>query len=129
MSKPSTVGLFYPVRSLSGAWRDKGVGLKNCVLNGAHLRLPGYGDGGPTLEIFQYLENEDQPAVLPNRRGFGHIVFEVDDVERVMKLVLENGGSMFGTITKNEVVGADLLTFVYTRDPEGNLIELQHWEK
>ena len=39
-----------PVRNQSGEWLDKGTGLKNAKLEGAHLLLPGYGESGPTLE-------------------------------------------------------------------------------
>ena len=42
------------VRDLSGEWLDRATGLKNAHIKGIHLRLPGYGEGGPTLEIFQY---------------------------------------------------------------------------
>jgi predicted enzyme related to lactoylglutathione lyase len=43
-----------PERQLAGAWLDAATGLVGARIQGAHLRLPGYGDAGPTLEIFQY---------------------------------------------------------------------------
>jgi catechol 2,3-dioxygenase-like lactoylglutathione lyase family enzyme len=118
-----------PVRKQSGAWLERGTGLKNAKLEGAHLLLPGYGAGGPTLEIYQYADIEDQPAILPNKRGFGHIAFEVEDVEAVLADLEENGGSRSGELTRKEVIGVGEITFVYARDPEGNLIELQSWKK
>ena len=33
-----------PERDLSGAWLEKGTGVKNARLAGVHLRLPGWGD-------------------------------------------------------------------------------------
>lgn len=116
-----------PVRNQSGAWLDQGTGLKNAKLQGAHLLLPGHGSSGPTLEIYQYERIEAQDLVFPNQRGFGHIAFEVEDVEFVLKTLLSNGGSTFGEITKRKVEGVGEITFVYARDPEGNLIELQSW--
>ena len=43
-----------PERNQSGDWLSKGTGVPNAHLRGAHLRLPGYGENGPTLEIYQY---------------------------------------------------------------------------
>ncbi len=117
-----------PIRKQSGAWLDNGTGLKNAQLEGTHLRLPGHGENGPTLEIYQYQSIELNETPLPNTKGFGHIAFEVDSVESVLKDLITNGGQAFGEITKREVAGVGELTFVYARDPEDNLIELQSWE-
>src|SRR6267378_516600 len=46
-------------RDMSGAWLDQLTSLQNAHLSGVHLRLPGYGDDGPTLEIFSYNELVD----------------------------------------------------------------------
>jgi len=43
-----------PERDMSGAWLDQLTSLQNARLSGVHLRLPGYGDNGPTLEVFNY---------------------------------------------------------------------------
>ena len=118
-----------PIRKQSGDWLENGTGLKNAKLEGAHLLLPGYGENGPTLEIYQYETIEKQDFVQPNKRGFGHIAFEVKNVESVMKDLKKNGGKPFGEITKKEVKGVGEITFIYARDPEGNLIELQSWRK
>lgn len=115
-------------RDQSGDWLDRGTGLQQAHLKGIHLRLPGYGNDGPTLEIYQYAQMEDKPEpVVANRRGFGHIAFLVSDVEFMYEKVLQNGGHTVGEITKKEVPGVGLLTFVYMTDPENNIIELQNW--
>lgn len=117
-----------PIRHQSGAWLEKGTGLKNAKLEGAHLLLPGYGEKGPTLEIYQYENIENQNPVSPNKRGFGHIAFEVESVELVIEVLERNGGRTSGEITRRKVDGVGEITFVYARDPEGNLIELQSWK-
>ena len=117
-----------PIRNQSGEFLDKGTGLKNAKLQGAHLSLPGYDKNSPTLEIYQYETFENQEHIAPNKRGFGHIAFEVGDVGEILKKVLENGGKKCGEITKMEIEGAGKITFIYVRDPEGNLIELQNWK-
>jgi glyoxylase I family protein len=116
-----------PVRDLSGAWLDLGTGVPDAHLTGVHLRLPGHGEGGPTLEIYGYSVTEPRPAVAANREGIAHIAFEVDDVVAATRLVLEHGGSLGGEVTSSEVAGVGLLTFVYAADPEGNIVELQAW--
>ncbi|MBT8185180.1 MAG: VOC family protein [Eudoraea sp.] len=117
-----------PVRKQSGAWLDKGTGLKNARLEGAHLLLPGYGENGPTLEIYQYEYIENQEFISPNKRGYGHIAFEVENVEKILNRLVKNGGKVSGEITQRTVDGLGEITFVYARDPEGNLIELQSWK-
>jgi len=116
-----------PERDLSGDWLDKGTGVRNARFTGAHLRLPGHGHDGPTLEIYQYFRNEPKPLVAANREGIMHLAFEVDDVAEAMAEVLRNGGSKLGEISSSEVKGVGILTFIYMTDPEGNIVELQSW--
>ena len=118
-----------PIRNQSGEWLSKGTGVKHAKLEGAHLLLPGYGDNGPTLEIHQYGVIEEQPVGNPNRRGFRHMAFEVDNVEEVLEELKKNGGSKCGEITTRLIKELGTITFIYARDPEGNVIELQSWEK
>ena len=118
-----------PERDLSGAWIDRAVGVKNARIRGIHVRLPGHGENGTTIEILQYDKNEAKALPpLANREGFGHIAFEVDDVRAVMQKVLECGGSQIGDIATGFVEGAGQDTLVYLADPEGNIVELQSWD-
>jgi len=116
-----------PRRDLSGAWLARGTGVRDAQLSGVHLRLPGHGEGGPTLEIYGYSWSEPRPAVAANREGIAHIAFEVDDVVAATRMVLGRGGSLIGEVTQSEVPGVGMLTFVYAADPEGNIVELQSW--
>ncbi|HEX9370808.1 MAG TPA: VOC family protein [Roseiflexaceae bacterium] len=79
-----------PERDYAGADLDAGTGLRNAHLRGAHLRLPGCRDAGPTIEIYSYDELETRPATAVNRPGFGHIAFDVDDVEQARHMVLRD---------------------------------------
>ena len=118
-----------PERDLSGEWLDKATGLRESHLCGIHLRLPDYGDEGPTLELFQYDAMPEHPSVKPNTPGFSHIAFAVDDVPAAAQAVFDHGGSAVGELTTRDVPGVGRLTFQYVADPEGNMIELQNWEK
>ena len=117
-----------PERDLSGRWLDDGVGIAGAHIRGVHLRLPGYGDKGPTLEVFQYEPEMKGFPAAANRPGFGHIAFSVDDVESTRAAVLAAGGGELGKIVSVEVAGAGNITFAYLTDPEGNIIEVQCWE-
>ena len=116
-----------PNRDLSGDWIDKATGIPHAHFRGIHLALPGYEDRLPTLEIFQYDTNEDRLPSIPNRKGIGHIAFLVDDVRDMLRKILDHGGTQVGSVVEHEVQGVGLLTFVYARDIDGNIIELQHW--
>ncbi|MHC4380046.1 MAG: VOC family protein [Planctomycetota bacterium] len=116
-----------PARDLQGKWLEDGTGVKDAHLVGMHLLLPGCGDDGPTLEIFQYAKNAERPATAANREGYGHIAFEVEDVRAAYAEVLAAGGSEIAQVVEHEVPGVGLLTVTYVADPEGNIVELQSW--
>jgi predicted enzyme related to lactoylglutathione lyase len=119
-----------PERHYSGKWLAEGTGVPGAELSGVHLRLPGWDESGPTLEIFQYGRNEPRPGpAAANREGFGHLAFEVDDVAEALHAVIAHGGSAIGSVVSREVEGVGRLTFVYAVDPEGNILELQSWEQ
>jgi catechol 2,3-dioxygenase-like lactoylglutathione lyase family enzyme len=114
-----------PVRDFKGADLERGSGIPGAELRGEHLRLPGHGPDGPTLEIFNYNILEEAPAPAVNRPGFGHIAFVVDDVAAAREAVLAAGGRRVGEIvTLTNALGKQL-TWVYVTDPEGNILELQ----
>jgi predicted enzyme related to lactoylglutathione lyase len=118
-----------PERDLAGQWLDEATGLPGAHIRGIHLRLPGYGDAGPTLEVFQYDSEKEDLTPAANRPGFGHIAFAVDDVEATREAVLAAGGGELGKVISVEVVGVGAITFAYLTDPEGNIIEVQRWEE
>lgn len=117
-----------PQRDLQGEWLERATGLMGAHLVGIHLRLPGWGSEGPTLEIFQYSVMPEPGHRAPNRPGLGHLAFSVEDVDAVQRAVVEAGGEKVGEIVTLDVSGAGHVTFAYVTDPEGNLIELQRWE-
>ena len=118
-----------PERDLTGEWLDKATGIDQAHIRGIHLRLPGYGEAGPTLEIFQYDSMPERPAVKPDTPGFAHIAFAVEDVAGTAQSIYALGGSAVGELTVHEVPGVGRLTFQYVADPEGNFIEIQNWQK
>jgi len=118
-----------PERDYRGAELDSATGLKDAHLTGAHLRLPGWGDNGPTIEIYGYDRHQPHPGTSVNRPGFGHIAFEVDDVRNARQEVLANSGEAVGEIVTLATKIGTRVTWCYMTDPEGNIIELQSWSK
>ncbi|MBN2011480.1 VOC family protein [candidate division KSB1 bacterium] len=117
-----------PERDLRGDWLDKGTAVKNAHIRGMHLRLPGHGEHGPTLEILQYDTTMGGKSGPANHVGLRHIAFLVDDVQRTRELVLKNNGGELGEIVEVDIHKLGTLVFVYLTDPEGNIIEIQQWK-
>jgi predicted enzyme related to lactoylglutathione lyase len=117
-----------PKREQSGKWLEEGTGVAGASLEGVHLRLPGHGENGPTLEIYTYKTYVANTKLVANKLGFGHIAFSVDSVTETISLVINNGGKMLGKTVTKEVPEVGILTFTYMTDPEGNIIEIQSWE-
>ncbi len=118
-----------PERHLTEAWVAQASGVPGAAIHGVHLRLPGFGEAGPTLEIFQYNPLEEGGAPAINRPGLAHLAFAVEDVPGALEAVRAAGGGQLGELVRVEVPGVGPLVFVYACDPEGNLIELQRWER
>ena len=117
-----------PERDLAGQWLEDSTGVLGAHIRGIHLRLPGTEAGsGPTLEILQYNHERERPATAPNRPGWGHIAFSVEDVAGARDAVIAAGGGTAGELVSVEIAGAGSITFAYVTDPEGNVIELQRW--
>ncbi len=116
-----------PERDYQSAELDAGTGLSNVGLRGVHMRLPGNGAEGPTLEIFEYSESAEGLAPAVNRPGFGHIAFAVEDVHAAHAEVLANGGSAVGEVVSMMSAVGTQVTWCYVADPEGNILELQSY--
>lgn len=117
-----------PERNLSGDWLEAATRIPGARLKGMHLILPGQGTNGPTLEIFQYEDQPEKPLTAINRPGLGHLAFVVPDVEAALEALIAGGGSAVGDLVTADIPNAGRITFVYAADPEGNVIELQHWD-
>ncbi len=114
-----------PERKLSGADYASGTGVIGAAAEGIHLLLPGHGESGPTLEIFQYAEEAEALRPQANRPGLGHLAFALASVEGMRETVLLAGGELVGEVVTTRISPTTVVTWCYLRDPEGNIIELQ----
>ena len=108
-----------PERDLSGAWVDAATGLTDAHIKGIHLRLPGHGLTGPTLEIFAYDEAAEAEAPRINRPGLAHVAFAVDAVPAAVAAVLAAGGGLVGEVVDTAIPGVGQLCFAYATDLRG----------
>jgi len=118
-----------PERNFQGETLEAGTGIQGVSLQGIHLRLPGYTDSGPTLEVFSYTPQAIRTNTAVNRPGFAHIAFQVEDVSSARTVVLDAGGKPVGNVVTMTIATGAKVTWCYLTDPEGNLIELQSWGK
>ena len=114
-----------PERDYSGPEIQALTSVAGAALAGAHLRLPGAGPDGPTLEIFGYSPQSDGQAPAINRPGLAHLAFAVDSVGDARREVLSAGGGAVGEIVVLTTATGAHITACYVTDPEGNIIELQ----
>lgn len=116
-----------PERNYAGPTLEAGTGVRGAAVRGVHLRLPGHGGDGPTLEIYTYSVEADGPPPAVNRPGFAHVAFQVDSVEDARREVLAAGGRPVGEIVTLTTATGARVTWCYVTDPEGNIVELQSW--
>ena len=89
-----------PTATFTARPSSAATSLPGAHLRGRHLRLPGGGPNGPTLEILTYDQLAPGLPTAPNRPGFGHIAFIVDDIAAGRQAVLAAGGGEVGeTVT------------------------------
>lgn len=116
-----------PERDIRGENLDAATGLHDAHLTGVHLRPPGYGADGPTIEIFSYDALEEHPGTQVARAGWGHIAFQVPDVPAAVETVREAGGQPVGEVITTRTADGRQVTWAYVTDPDGNIVELQAW--
>jgi catechol 2,3-dioxygenase-like lactoylglutathione lyase family enzyme len=116
-----------PERDIRSADLDAATGLHDAHLTGAHLRLPGYGAAGPTIEIFSYDELQPNPGTEVARAGWGHIAFQVPNVPAAVEAVQAAGGGRVGAVITTRTADGRQVTWCYATDPDGNIVELQAW--
>ena len=118
-----------PERDYVGAPIEALTSIPGAALQGVHLRLPGFGEQGPTLEIFSYTPLAEEGARAVNRPGLAHLAFAVGSVGDARDEVLAEGGSSVGEVVQLTTATGAVVTACYVTDPEGNIIELQSWLK
>jgi catechol 2,3-dioxygenase-like lactoylglutathione lyase family enzyme len=113
-----------PERDYGGPDLAAGTGVPGARLHGVHLRLPGWGPDGPTLEVYAYDAPAPGPALTVNRPGFAHLAFGVDDVAARAAFLAAARNAVGEAVTSRTSDGRDV-AWGGRRDPAGNVVELQ----
>jgi lactoylglutathione lyase len=126
---PHHVGLTVEDLDSAQAWYEQALGLK-CQLrfelpNGA-LGAMLATSGGARVELFQVSGVVDRdrwldPPTAMKTRGFGHVAFEVDDLEGAFDAIVAAGGKAVWPPRDSPEPGRRM---AFVHDPEGNLLEL-----
>jgi glyoxylase I family protein len=116
-----------PERDYRGPDLESATGVAGAHLTGVHLRLPGHGATGPTIEIYQYDSVEPGRRPRADRAGWGHIAFQVPDVRAARDDVIALGGGSIGEVITSTTTDGRQVTWCYATDPDGNIVELQAW--
>jgi catechol 2,3-dioxygenase-like lactoylglutathione lyase family enzyme len=107
--------------TVEGEWVDRVCGLQGTRAHIAMMRPP---DGHGGLEITKYQHpaavGPDPRSEPPNTRGMGRIMFNVDDLDDVVKRLQAHGGVLVGEIVQYE----DANRLCYLRGPEGIIVGL-----
>lgn len=114
-----------PEMAYSGQALEAGTGIEGAALTGIHLRLPGGGGDGPTLEICSFAEPADGPAPTVDRPGLAHLAFLVPSVEAARREALVAGATEAGEVVTITTAAGTYITWCYVADPEGSIVELQ----
>lgn len=102
-------------RDYQGDFIENLTGLKGIRVQGRHLPLPGYSEGGPTFEIFTYNRFSKRGPLQFSDTGRVAVGFRVSDVNALTRKILQEGG----TLVKEKEGDTAIL-----QDPEGNLFLL-----
>ena len=98
---------------------ERVIGYEGTHLNIAHM---GLADGGPTLELIQYLNPppDSRPTEERSVLGATHLAIQVDDIEESFARLVAGGAKRLNPPTQL----APGRTACYLQDPDGNWLEL-----
>ena len=78
--------------------------------------------GGTTIEVMCYPEATIPPRSAEQRLGWQCLALEVDDMDRALRTLEEQGvRAAWGPVKRPDYARAEI------RDPDGNPIELRQW--
>ncbi len=108
-------------REIRDDYFGKIVGIEDCVVRAAHLRIPG---STHIIELFEYVPHEKATNLVPAQPGHAHLCFLVDDLPAAHAELVAKGVRF---TSEPVLVTAGVNTGgygVYMLDPNGITLEL-----
>ena len=108
-------------REVSDAYFREIVGVRDAVVQAAHLRIPG---SDHVVELFEYAPRNPRADLVPNTPGHVHLCFRVDDLRSAYE-ELRAAGVRF--LSEPVLITAGVNTGgygLYLLDPSGHTLEL-----
>ena len=111
---------------IGGKWFEDASKLSNVDCDVMMIPLPGHGKSGPVMELLKFSEAsgpQSTPELASNRFGYGHLAFDVKDIQAAYNAVIEAGGKAYGEVTTKVFKNGVKVSIAFMLDPEGNVIE------
>ncbi len=108
-------------REVTDSYFREIVGVPDCVVQAAHLRVPG---SSHIIELFQYAPQHPRAGLVPDTPGHAHVCFLVEDLPAAYAELLAHGVRFISPpvlITAGVNAGG---WAVYLVDPSGINLEL-----
>ncbi|PJZ75604.1 VOC family protein [Leptospira neocaledonica] len=99
-------------RDYKGDFIEKLTGIQGIEIKGRHLPLPGYDEGGPTVEIFTYNNFSEKGPLEKSDAGKIAVGFLTSDLRSAANKILQDGG----------ILTEEYNNTIMFKDPDGNLI-------
>lgn len=103
-------------RNYRGRYIGQLTGIAGAAVRGRHVALPGYAEGGPTLEVFTYNTAPAQGPLGMSDIGIVATEFMVHDIAAAAQHMVAAGARLHDSSTPDGVL---------LIDPDGNLIRLK----
>jgi catechol 2,3-dioxygenase-like lactoylglutathione lyase family enzyme len=106
--------------TMEGEQLDEVIGFKNARSELVMLDAP---DGQLSLEVIKYHRPADPEGIRPhepNTHGLGHIAFEVNDLDGIVKTLQQKGYNLVGSVQNF----GNVWKLCYVHGPEGIIVEL-----
>lgn len=111
---------------LEGEWMDRLTGMRNVKAEYVGLSLAG---DETNLELLHFVSYENLTTWdndVPNKTGFRHMAFSVEDIQAVVDKLKKMGIEFYSEIQKYPDTNKKLC---YFKGPEGIMLELAEYEK
>jgi len=95
------------IKDHSGKFKEGVIGIENVHVLGKHILLPGFYKSYPTIEIFQYSIKGKDTVPTDNELGINLIGFKSDNLEKDLKLFVDNGGKLVKKLSETQLMVQD----------------------